>query len=60
MSQSNQETLTYLRKATHSKDNADGLLYLHKWATGYQELIFPDEVAAQRWFDTQNNRDGMD
>lgn len=55
-----QDTLTYLRKATAVQDAGAGLLYLHHWATGYQELIFPDAAAAQRWLDTQHNRDGMD
>lgn len=35
------ETLTYIRIATRAKDCYDGLLYLHRWETGYQYLIFP-------------------
>ena len=54
------DTLIYRRKATHAKDNADGLLYLHRWPTGYQELIFRDEDAAQKWLDGNVSPSGTD
>lgn len=44
-----QHSLRYLRVAYKAKDNADGLLYLHHFGTGNQELIFDDEAAADKF-----------
>lgn len=33
-------TLTFKRVASHRTDGSDGLLYIHSWPTGWQELIF--------------------
>lgn len=40
------QTLTFLRLATKAKDGANGILYRHTWATGFQEIIFPSQRAA--------------
>lgn len=33
-------TLCFIREATVKKDFQAGVLYLHSWASGHQELIF--------------------
>ena len=43
------ETLNYLRAATVKLDGADGFLYIHHWATGWQELVFQSHAAAARF-----------
>ena len=45
----NGETLTYSRVAHKAKDGTDGLLFVHTWATGFQELIFQSYDSAKRW-----------
>lgn len=47
-------TVTYLRHASAKRDGADGVLCLHKWPTGYQELIFASRKAAQDFEDREN------
>jgi hypothetical protein len=42
-------TLTYIRAARRQHDGYDGVLYVHAWATGAQELVFADHEAAERW-----------
>jgi hypothetical protein len=42
----NKGTLQYVREAKKGKDGADGLLYIHHWKTGYQELIMVSEAHA--------------
>ena len=39
--------LIYLRKATTAQDGADGVLYRHEWATGWQDLVFSSHRAAE-------------
>lgn len=51
-----QHTLTYVRRATKSRDAATGLVYRHEWPTGMQELVFANDDDAQRWLRTQNDR----
>ena len=48
------EKLTYIRKATKGKDGQDGYLYRHSWPTGFQELIFNNKGAADKFRDTLN------
>lgn len=48
--------LSYLRVAHKQKDGADGVLYMHQWATGYQELVFVNEEAAKKFEDRLNGR----
>ena len=50
------ETLNYVRVARKSKDSYDGFLYIHTWATGFQQLIFSSKEAAQTWIKIQNER----
>jgi hypothetical protein len=47
-------TLGYGRRALKAQDNKDGLLYIHRWATGHQELIFDDEAEAERFAKAEN------
>jgi hypothetical protein len=47
-------TLGYARVALKAKDGTDGLLYIHRWKTGNQELIFPSEDAADRFGKIEN------
>lgn len=42
-------SLAYIRCAHKEKDGHDGLLYLHRWPTGFQYLIFPDSHTAEEW-----------
>jgi hypothetical protein len=48
------ETLNFVRVATKAKDNADGFLYIHNWATGWQELIFHTKEEAALWVNSLN------
>ena len=43
------ETLTFVRNATMKQNRALGVIYLHTWATGKQELLFDDHDAAARF-----------
>jgi hypothetical protein len=43
------ETINYLRAATVKVDGADGFLYIHHWATGWQELVFQSHEAAAQY-----------
>mgnify|MGYP000432078952 CR=1 FL=1 len=47
-------TVTYVREAKKRSDGSDGLLFVHRWGTGYQELIFPTRQAAQDFEDREN------
>lgn len=42
------ETLIFKRMATKAKDGNKGVIYLHSWSTGYQELIFESHEAANK------------
>lgn len=44
------QTLAYIRVATERKDGKDGVLYLHHFVTGFQELIFDTHEHAARFF----------
>lgn len=46
-----EHSLTYQRRAVAAKDGRDGLLYLHRWSTGFQLLIFQSLSAAQEWLE---------
>ena len=50
--------LSYLRKANKYNDGADGLVYLHTWSTGRQELIFENEYDAMGFAITRNLKYG--
>ena len=52
----NKNTFTYLRKASKNRDGMNGVLYHHSWGTGGQELVFPDDAAAQRWWSGELDR----
>lgn len=41
------EALSYQRKARRAVDGYDGMLYLHRWQTGAQLLVFATHQAAQ-------------
>lgn len=38
--------LRFLRLATRAKDGFDGMLYRHSWGSGYQDIVFPSQRAA--------------
>ena len=43
-------TLTYRRRARKGVDHtSDGVLYVHHFGTGFQELVFADHAAAARF-----------
>ena len=48
------QTLHFVRVATKAKDSLDGLLYIHQWETGFQELIFNSKESAENWIKNQN------
>jgi len=48
------QTLHFVRAATKAKDSLDGLLYIHQWETGFQELIFNSKESAENWIKNQN------
>lgn len=47
-------TLTYIRRATKSRDGHEGLLYVHQWPTGFQELVFENEALAAKFLQHLN------
>jgi hypothetical protein len=49
VSPNGKETLNYKRVAHKSNDGDDGLIFVHTWATGFQELIFRDYDHAKKW-----------
>ena len=50
------DTLNFVRVATEAKDTHSGFLYIHNWATGWQELIFSSKEAAESWITIVNNK----
>lgn len=42
-------TLGYRGKAVKSRHGWNGLRYIHRWATGAEELIFTGPAHADRW-----------
>ena len=52
------EPLNYLRAATVKLDGADGFLYIHHWATGWQELVFQSHEAAAQYIAARQNATG--
>lgn len=44
-------TLHYHGKATRQNHGVDGVIYLHRWQTGFQYLIFPSKERAEEWLD---------
>lgn len=46
----NGETLSYIRVAIEKKDGRNGVLYLHHFVTGFQELIFDTHEHAKKFF----------
>lgn len=49
--QAGEHRLTYQRRAVAAKDGQDGHLFLHRWSTGFQHLIFQSLSAAQLWLE---------
>lgn len=50
-------TLTKIRRATKQTDGAEGILYIHQWPNGFQEMIFETEALGQQFL-TRLNEDG--
>lgn len=48
------DSLVYRGKARKAAHGSDGVIYLNSWATGYQELVFPSNEAAERWAKNNN------
>lgn len=48
------ETLVFKRMATKAKDDKNGVLYIHYFENGYQELIFDSHEAAKKFKDFLN------
>jgi hypothetical protein len=42
-------TLAFMRPATKKKDGHDGVLYMHNFVTGFQELVFDNHEAARKY-----------
>ena len=40
------ETLNFLRKTNRNDTGHPGLIYVHHWGTGYQQLVFASKEAA--------------
>lgn len=49
MSIADTATLRYIRVARKAKDGYNGFLYIHHWATGAQELVFPTHDDAREF-----------
>lgn len=50
-------TLTRLRSAHKHEDGAEGILYMHQWPTGFQELIFANEKLADQFLARLNQEE---
>ena len=50
------DTLNFVRVARESKDGSNGFIYIHSWATGWQELIFSSKEDAESWITIVNNK----
>lgn len=48
-------TVSYVRLATKARDGANGLLYIHRWPTGHQSLVF-SKVADANTFEARLNK----
>lgn len=46
------ETLTFKRIAHKAKDGQGGVIYVHTWSTGFQELIFNTKEQAEKYKST--------
>lgn len=53
----NLHTLTKIRRAIKTKDGAEGILYVHQWPTGFQELIFATETLAEQFLQKLNQNE---
>jgi hypothetical protein len=42
-------TLDFVKIASPAKYVSAGRLYIHRWPTGWQELIFSTDAEAQEW-----------
>ena len=51
-----EQTIGFLREATEEKDNATGLLYVHHWGTGFQQLIFQSDEEALAFIKNVNEK----
>jgi hypothetical protein len=55
-------TLSFLRNfnpqkdCTADKDRKSGRVYIHRWATGYQLLVFDDDKEAGQWWEKEMER----
>lgn len=50
----NLHTIHLIRRAHKNTDGVEGLLYLHQWPTGFQELVFEREELARQFLDKLN------
>jgi hypothetical protein len=48
------ETLNFSRIATEKEDGTSGFVFIHNWATGWQELIFSTAIDAAAWIKKVN------
>jgi hypothetical protein len=53
----NLHTLTKIRRASKHGDGAEGIVYVHQWPSGFQELIFENEKIAEEFLKTLNSAD---
>lgn len=47
------ETLTYIRQANVKIDGSNGFLFLHRWETGFQYLIFSHMTEAMEYLNAK-------
>lgn len=49
------DTLSFVRPVHSGKDYpAKGRMYVHRWATGMQDLVFDSDASAEQWAKTNN------
>ena len=53
-------TVTYIRKSQKAVDHPDGFVFLHRWPTGYQELVFQTLEDAAKFCDSCNQEKEID
>lgn len=45
-------SVLFVRKATKAKDGKNELLYRHSWNSGFQDLIFKDQIEAGKFINS--------
>jgi hypothetical protein len=48
------QSLTFIKNGKMNDGKTPGVIYVHHFGTGYQELVFPSHEMANKFFNTIN------